>query len=201
MGLPKPKNRKAMNATSKRIKKAYGQVLFLIALVSIALGACEKNEPAEGFSRLKVVMHDTAADYQAVNVEIIGAMACVHSNGDSGWYALEVNSGVYNLLELQNGIDTVLVNDTEIPSGHLTQLRLILGDSNSVVLSNDTQLLPMKTPSAQQSGLKINVNQALLPGKEYEITLDFDAYHSVILKGNNEFQLKPVIKIDQLIAL
>src|SRR3546814_11494133 len=51
---------------------------------------------------------------------------------DGGWERIEgVKSGVYNLLELVNGHDTLLV-DANVPSGHFARLRLVLGESNRV---------------------------------------------------------------------
>src|SRR5262249_53270393 len=72
------------------------------------------------------------------------------------------------------------------------QLRLILGDSNSVVIGG--QSYAMKTPSAQQSGLKLNINATLTGGIVYRLWIDFDAGHSIVATGNVKYILKPVIR-------
>ena len=53
----------------------------------------------------------------------------------------------------------------------------------------------LTTPSAQQSGLKLNLNATLTPGVDYNLLLDFDANKSIVLTGNGEYQLKPVIRV------
>jgi hypothetical protein len=41
----------------------------------------------------------------------------------------------------------------------------------------------------------LNVHAALIPGVLYELLLDFDANQSIVLTGNGEYQLKPVIRV------
>jgi len=58
----------------------------------------------------------------------------------------------------------------------------------------DGIVYPLSTPSAQQSGLKLKMNSTLTPGVDYELLLDFDASKSIVLTGNAEYQLKPVVR-------
>ena len=53
----------------------------------------------------------------------------------------------------------------------------------------------MKTPSAQQSGLKLQVHENLVAGITYEFKLDFDAANSIIHTGADSYILKPVIRV------
>jgi hypothetical protein len=46
---------------------------------------------------------------------------------------------------------------------------LLLGDKNTVVVGDKTY--DLKTPSAQQSGLKLKINQTLVAGATYEFML------------------------------
>jgi hypothetical protein len=57
---------------------------------------------------------------------------------------------------------------------------------------------PLSTPSAEQSGLKLQVNATLEAGVVYTILLDFDANKSIVVTGNNTYKLKPVVSIIQL---
>jgi hypothetical protein len=53
----------------------------------------------------------------------------------------------------------------------------------------------LKTPSAQQSGLKIKLNESIEGGKSYEIVIDFDVEKSIIVAGNSgNIILKPVLR-------
>ena len=75
----------------------------------------------------------------------------------------------------------------------IKQVRLVLGDQNSVVVGEDS--VSLDTPSAQQSGLKLQVNANLEPGITYDLLLDFDAAKSVVKAGNSgKYILKPVIR-------
>ena len=142
-----------------------------------------------GYSSYGLYLTDAPGNYQEVNVNIIGAK---EGSDSLGWRQLNIIPGIYNLLALSNGIDTLLTNDT-VPPGQISQIRLILADTGNTV-EVDSVFYPLKTPSAQQSGLKINVHATLLPNIHYIVLLDFDAGKSVIETGKNTFILKPVIK-------
>ena len=113
--------------------------------------------------------------------------------GDDGWQTLPVNAGIYNLLEFTNGMDTLL-SSVELPAGKVSQLRLILGSANSIVVDGASLPLPLETPSAQTSGLKFNIHADLVEGVEYKLWIDFDAARSVVVTGSNSYKLKPVIR-------
>lgn len=156
-------------------------------LLSIFWLACsEDNQTA----KLEVRLTDAPGDYEEVNIDI-QSVEINSSDGNSGWTTLDVESGVYNILELTNGLDTLLAT-AELPAGRISQIRLILGDNNSVKVNGEAK--PLSTPSAQQSGLKLNLNATLTEGITYTITLDFDAARSIVAKGNGTYSLKPVIR-------
>jgi len=161
---------------------------FILALtVSMLWVSCKKDD-AKSTTPVKVRMTDAPASFQQVNVDIIG----VEFNMNNGTMVnLNVNEGIYNLLDFANGLDT-LIASADVPSGSLSQVRLILGPNNSVMVGDITY--PLSTPSAMQSGLKLNVHSTLVPDVEYILLLDFDANQSVVIKGNGEYQLKPVIR-------
>ena len=52
----------------------------------------------------------------------------------------------------------------------------------------------LTTPSAQHSGLKLNVHAELTEGITYKILLDFDAARSIVKTGSGAYNLKPVIR-------
>lgn len=56
------------------------------------------------------------------------------------------------------------------------------------------QIYDLKTPSGQQSEVKIQINKTLIPGITYDVTLDFDASKSIIETGKETYILKPVIR-------
>lgn len=166
--------------------------LALIVIGIALLASCAKNSP---FSAMKVRMTDAPGDFDKVLVEIVGVN--IHysgtDSGNEGWVSMETKAGVYDLLTLQNNVTAVLADDTKIPSGSVDQIRLVLGSNNSVVIENVS--FPLETPSAEESGLKINMNLVLSPEKEYDVLLDFNAEESVVVKSAGLFLLKPVITL------
>jgi hypothetical protein len=105
--------------------------------------------------------------------------------------------GVYNLLAFSDGKDTLLA-DATIPAGTISQIRLILGDNNYLI-TKDGEKIALKTPSGQESGLKVQVHQEVTGGILYRLTLDFDAGRSIIKAGNSgNYLLKPVLRIFSL---
>jgi hypothetical protein len=137
---------------------------------------------------------DGPANYDAVLIDIqqVEVNASSDSASDSGWHSIPLlRPGIYNLLDFKNGIDTVL-GSADLPAGKISQLRLVLGDSNSVIVGG--QSFPLKTPSGQQSGLKLNINATLTGGILYRLWIDFDAGRSIVATGNGKYILKPVIR-------
>ena len=115
--------------------------------------------------------------------------------GDTGWITLTgAHPGVYNLLDSTNGKDTILA-DAEIPAGNISQIRLLLGDNNYIITNNGDKI-DLTTPGAEQSGLKVQINQAVTGGSLYRLILDFDAGRSIVKAGNSgNYILKPVLRI------
>ena len=170
---------------------------FALAII-LGLAACqlESITPPPGTRRagLNIRLTDDPGDYQQVNVDLklLRVKLIDDSSRASYWYDLATQAGIYDLLQLQNGVDTLVVNDS-LPSGELQELRLVLGDSNSVMV--DRLRYDLKVPSGSSSGLKVKLNQVLVRDSLSTIVLDFDAGASVVERGNNGYLLRPVIRV------
>ena len=162
--------------------------VFLFAMVAFI--GCRKDSDnfGTGTSQVTFKLTDAPGQYDEVNIDITGLQVIINDS----ILDLDVEQGVYNLLDFVNGKDTLLVKD-EIPSGKLSQVRLILGEDNTIKIGED--VYDLKTPSAQQSGLKLNVHADLLQGVAYAYTIDFDASRSVVKTGNGKYILKPVLRV------
>jgi len=170
--------------------------LAIIALI-FTLNACKKSDSANsGPSSINIYLTDAPANYQAVWIDIEQVMVKgnTDSAGNDGWVSVPLlRPGKYNLLDLRNGKDTLL-GGVDLPAGKVSQIRLILGESNQLVL-NDGSTVDLKTPSGQESGIKLNVDADLKEGIPYELVLDFDAARSIVKAGNSgQYILKPVIR-------
>jgi len=172
------------------------KTLFLVVFTGLALTSCSDDDDSatEGDARISVRMVDAPGDYDAVNIDVqeVRVQTGAEDDENEGWVALDTEAGIYDLLELTGGVSQLLA-DEEITPGYAGQIRLVLGNDNTIVV--DGEEFPLATPSAQQSGLKLNVNQELEPGEEYLYILDFDVDKSIVRQGNGGYTLKPVIRL------
>jgi hypothetical protein len=174
----------------KNLKLMFVFAGLALLISSAFLSSCSDSERN---ARIEVRLTDAPGDYEEVNIDIRSVQ--VHSNGgdqNSGWKTLDITPGVYNILELTNGLDTLL-GAIEVPAGRVSQIRLVLGDNNTVQIDGET--IDLITPSAQQSGLKLNVQTELSEGITYSFLLDFDAARSIVTTGAGAYILKPVIRV------
>lgn len=179
--------------------KKYHLFLFFFAL-SFGLVSCSKDDDSDsqGTASVAILLTDAPGDYEEVWIEIEDVMIKTSTEGtdEEGWESLEgVRTGRVDLLELTGGIAEILV-DTEIPAGFLHQIKLVLGDNNTIKVDNGgtIQELVLATPSAEQSGLKVKVDQDLEANTQYTFILDFNVDKSVVATGSGGYNLKPVIR-------
>jgi Domain of unknown function (DUF4382) len=160
--------------------------LVLIASASILLFACKKDATN---STLHIRMTDAPVALEEVNIDLM-QVNVKFSTDTTAWVALQTTPGIYNLLGLQNGVDTLIAQGT-FPSNVVKEVRLVLGDRNSI--RSDGQTYPLTIPSGSESGLKIKVNKQLQANLE-TLLIDFDAALS-IKQETEGYKLCPVLRI------
>ena len=149
---------------------------------------CSEKGPEADQANIQFFLTDMPGEYQQVNIDVKAVNVIMNDS----LVELSTNQGVYNILEFVNGKDTLLV-DEEIPGGFISQIRLVLGENNTVMV--DDVIHDLKTPSAQQSGLKLNVHNEFVPGESYAYVIDFSVDKSIVETGNDGYILKPVIRV------
>lgn len=178
----------------KLIKSTFLFAIFL--LISLLLFNCNDRETDNETARVQLVLVDAPGDYEEVNVEIID-IQYNSSEGEKGWKSFTPENGYpiqVDLTKLIAGND-LLLTDEIIPAGTFKQIRLILSDNNTVLLEGGTTPVHLDTPSAEQSGLKIMLDENLEGGSSYTFILDWDVQRSVVKAGNSgKYILKPVIR-------
>jgi hypothetical protein len=176
----------------KKFKLTLLGMALMVLATSLIFTSCSKEDdgpPNGGNAKLAVRLSDGPADYDAIYLDIQQVEIISETNTSVTFTPLR--PGIYDILRLRNGLDTLLLN-TDIQAGTISQIRLLLGPNNSIVVDGSTYAL--NTPSAQESGLKLNLHETLEAGKSYEIMLDFDAAKSIVQTGNGQYKLKPVIR-------
>jgi len=175
------------------------KILFIVcALISLSVfQSCDDNKVADT-SRIQLKLIDEEGDYEEVNIEIIDILYN-SSEDQEGWISFTPEGGYpikVDLTELIAG-NSVLLADEIIPSGMLKQIRLVLSNNNTLLLKDETSLIPLDTPSAQQSGLKLKLDTELEPGFSYNFILDWDVHKSIVKAGNSgKYILKPTIRVN-----
>lgn len=179
--------------------------LFLVAMIFATLSfvGCDNNgSNGDNTSSIQLKLVDAEGEYEKVLVNIIDVQYN-RNDGDSGWISFEgftlANTddplNRVDLTELVAG-NTLVLTDEDIESGMLNQIRLILGEGNAVVLDGETAEIPLSTPSAMQSGLKLHLDTTLEPGFFYTFILDWDVQKSIVKAGTSgNYNLKPVIRV------
>ncbi len=185
-------NQKFGNTSRGNISRALTSVIASTALM-ISLVGCDDGifDSTDDSGTFRVILHDAPGDFQEVNVDIQRVEVNKEEDEDSGWTTISEPDQVYDLLELINGVQEVL-GEEELEAGTYRQIRLILGDENTVVIDDESH--DMMVPSGQQTGIKLNIDAEIESGIEYNLLLDFDAKRSVVRRGQGDFLLKPVIK-------
>lgn len=167
----------------------FNQSWLALIIISALLTSCDNKETTMESSHLNLFLTDAPATYDAVYIDI----QSIEITSDAGiqTYSL-LHPGVYNLLQFNNGIDTMMISEDFSPR-EISQIRLILGENNSVVV--DGTSYPLATPSGETSGLKLNVHYTFEAGIIYNLWMDFDADKSIVNQGNGDYSLKPVIRV------
>lgn len=164
---------------------------FLLGF-SLLLTGCDFGAD-DSTSTFEVQMHDaTTDDLEQFNVHVKSIEA--HRDGD-GWKTIGTPDEVYDLLTLVNG-NKVILGEEEVESGRYTQVRLMLGEQNSVV-NRDGESYNLSVPSGVQTGIKLIINAELQEGVRYKLNLDFDASKSLFKTGESpqiSYILRPVIR-------
>lgn len=187
--------------------KNFLSVAIITVMMALAAGmGCKKENPGAGYMNVQMsearIASGSTSDaspnpvFSAVNLDIksVEVHYANETQENSGWVSLNTNAGIYDVLMLQNDITATLAGDTKLPLGTITQMRLVLGPENSVLVSGDSQHM-LTVPSGEESGIKINLNTTILSGKHTTIALDFDANASIVVQGNSEYKFKPVIRV------
>src|SRR5689334_17843453 len=137
------------------MRQVHRLCLFLgIILIPILIVISCKKEKADanipaGQQRVRIRLSDNPVNFQAVYVNIQQVVVQVipdscRGRGDrngndcydddeyqcSVWDTLDIRPGIYNLLDLSNGADTLLASGLTL-NGRINKIKLVLGDNNS----------------------------------------------------------------------
>ena len=178
-----------------RIAQHYPFTILLLILFTLLQACSDSSQEEINQSRLIVTLVDSPADYQQVNIDIQEiSLKTDGTNTDDGWIKLEkFNPGVYNILEFTGGQELPLA-DMEFPKGSISEIKLILGKNNTLVIGDHTSTLLLANNFGD--GYKFAVNEIISGEGAKFLRIDFDAAQSIIkLQSTGQMVLKPVLKL------
>lgn len=177
------------------------------AMVSLMqFQGCSGSSSTVSTGTLKLSITDKASDdYAKVEISIreirlvpVGKENAADSDPTLPVVAHFTTPHVVDVMKLQFVQEAL--GEVVLPSGNYSQLRLILDQNpngqgqdpvNYLVLKNTTTKIPLTTPSAQQSGLKVLGPIEVKPGIITAVMIDFDPNTAIVARGNGSYNLKP----------
>ncbi len=136
-------------------------------------------------------------DLTSVFVNINRMELWVEKGSSKGRLLLGRTVGQLDLMLLRNGVSRT-IEDFQIGQDVvIKEIRLVLEGHGNYAVKSDGSTCDLKTPSGQQSGIKIKLSSpaTIAEGSTYSLVVDFDAEKSVVVNGNGDCLLKPVLKM------
>ena len=188
----------------KKFRPLWASAMVLFAM-SLLYTSCKKSiSPGSnippGTTKFSVYLADDPANFQRVLIDIqqiqVKIDTCLsnsssdtnfvgcdgehderHSNCEI-WDTLDINPGIYDLLTLSNGMDTLLANGF-FPSGKIERIKFTLGARDSVEV--DSVVYPLNLLN-NRDFVYVNLerrNMDSLSSNNFQMYLDFDLDHSI----------------------
>lgn len=107
-----------------------------------------------------------------------------------------------NLLELQGSQNYQLLSGQALESGTYSEFRLHVNAVqddvyDSYIVLSDNSEHELDIPSGSQTGLKVKGDITIPENGDAAFTIDFDVRKSIVVQGNGDYKLKPVLHLTQ----
>lgn len=116
------------------------------------------------------------------------------SNKSVIWDTLSISPGVYNLLDLRNGTDTLLASGL-YPTGKILKIKITLGNDNTVY-TDSTTYYPLEVfgpnPYFTINVSRTNVDN--ISNNDFKLWLDFNLARSIYF-WSGTYYLKPYVQV------
>lgn len=124
-------------------------------------------------------------------------------SSDNGWKTVARPNKRFDFLMLVDGL-TAPLDLYELPAGHYTQIRLLLGDeaewdywetpgpANAIVVNGET--FPLTIPSGFKTGIKCVKSFFIAENEVTEICLAFDVRKAVHYSPGNGYMMRPAFR-------
>lgn len=175
------------------------KTLFFSFLIIISFQGCSKdslNEPVLN-TTVSVKLNGTQSQYDEVWIEITDVLLKVidNENAPNCWLSLKTTDNqIYNYIDITKTYNLDLVNEVNIPSGIIYEIKLVYGDNNS--LTYNGKPINLNTNSVYQSSSGVRIDQNLESDKQYIFNLEFETNNSILETPNeNYYILQPILSL------
>jgi hypothetical protein len=185
--------------------------VMIVATGAIVFYACSKDKSESsnvpsGKQDLSLYLTDGPTDFfDKVNIDIQSVKVLVDTCDKSRtrrddddsvkckvWDSLTIKPGVYDLLSLRNGLDTLLAGGM-VKDGTIRRIVITLGTKNSIV--KDSVNYPLNLLNGQSITIKLFGHEwENFSSGHYRLWLDFDCGRSIVRLRNGQFNLVPFIR-------
>lgn len=195
-------------------QKIYWLYFIALPFLVFSLIACTKGTNKS--QKLDVYLTDGPADFDAVNIQILAVEVKVDTSsehrhndhfGDNDdhrddhlrgrdeygvWQTLQFTPGIYDVLLLRNGIDSLIAST--VVNGVVRKIRFTLGTSNTVVVNGVSYPLVLQNPTNNYLYVSLNDrHRERGNGGNLSVWVDFDLGRSIVLI-NGQYYLRPVMR-------
>jgi hypothetical protein len=156
--------------------------LFFTLITLVCLTSCTKDDVSadSNLAVVSVKLKSSTGELDKVFIEIEDVQLRVKDNFDTAnaWLSLNaINKGTYNAYDLREESKLLLVDNLEIESTYIYEIRLVLGNNNFIDLNNTLHSLDVSTlGNATPSNL---VRTELVKNRLYHFVIDIDIDKSV----------------------
>ncbi|MFM7838688.1 MAG: DUF4382 domain-containing protein [Chitinophagaceae bacterium] len=198
----------------KCYKQLISRIVLLIPVVALLVVACQKGETVPAAKTLQVYLTDDPIALDAVNIEILAVEAKIDTSvrqmddhfgdddhdGDDhdrprddfgSWTRLNAKTGVFNVLALRNGLDTLLASGSV--TGTIRKIRITVGTNNTIVKDGVSYPLVLLNPTRNFLYIHVKREHHQDSANQTAVWIDFDLARSII-KFNGTYYLKPVLR-------
>ena len=185
-------------------------LLFSLMALLVVAGCSQKgedvltnNNTTPTTDPAKFVLNATTASYsegtftspegsEPDNINLTVVLVQLRKADDSlGWITVAEPNATYDFLQLVDGVTAELAS-IAIDPGRYTMLRIILAETNEIVIDGTSESLTV--PSGTETGVKLSFDVVIEGSETLTATVVFDAATSVISTEQN-YLLRPAFRL------
>lgn len=184
-----------------RLPFSFKTLLFSIFTL-LLLSNCSKEEESTYIenSLVNVKLVGTHTQLNRFNLEVLDVQLKVleDETNPNAWLSLNtINTGVHDLTNFIDNQVITLVDFEQVPAEFIYNIKLVLGEENSVVKNHIEYVLDVES---EYDNASVNVlEKKLVENKLYEFTIELDIDESIHFSSQNEAKLNP--KMNTLMRL